>query len=111
MKVANDKIVDAGSMGADITSDAVLIDQLYGFSLQSIYTGSPVGDLIFQVSNDDVTIPSQVVNWNNLASAVAIAAVGTNLQNFIGTNYKWLRVFFDRTSGTGSLTVTLCGKG
>lgn len=111
MKIANEKIVNAGSMGADITSSAILIDQLYGFSVQSVYTGTPVGDLIFQVSNDDVPLASQVVNWNNIATAVSISAAGSNLQNFIGTNYKWLRVFYDRTSGTGTLTVTLCGKG
>lgn len=111
MKLALDLIVNAGSMGADILSEAVSLDQVYGCSIQSVYTGTPVGDLKIQVSNDDVPLSSQIVNWFDVGTTVNIAAAGSNLQKFDFVPYKWLRVFYDRTSGSGTLNVTLCGKG
>jgi hypothetical protein len=112
MKFISDIIVDSASMAADVTSEGILLDQIYGLSFQCIYSGSPVGDLILQASCDDVTKPELATTWTNISGAtVAIAAAGSTLFNVDRVYYKFIRVFFDRSSGSGSLTVTYNGKG
>jgi hypothetical protein len=104
--------MDAVSMGADATSEGILIDQIFGLSFQCVYTGSPVGDLYIQASCDDVAKPELATTWTNISGAtVAISAAGSTLFNIDKPYYKFVRVFFDRTSGSGALTVTYNGKG
>lgn len=112
MKFISDKILDAGSMGADIESDEVLIDQIYGFAIQAVYTGTPNGTLKVQASCDDVKTSSDVVNWIDVSGATAtITAAGSVIVQVSYAFYKWFKVVFVRTSGTGSLTITYNGKG
>jgi hypothetical protein len=112
MKFISDKILDAGSMGADVESDEVLIDQIYGFAIQAVYTGTPNGTLKIQASCDDVQKSSDVTNWIDVSGATAtITAAGSVIIQVPYAFYKWFKVVFVRTSGTGSLTITYNGKG
>ena len=112
MKFANEKVVNAVSMASSFNSSPILLDQIYGFSFQAVFTGSPVGTFKLQCSNDDVKLESQVSNWSDIAStSQAVSAAGSILYNVNYAFYKWVRVVYTATSGTGSCDITYASKG
>ena len=96
--------LSAESMAGDIAGDAILLDQIYGYSWQCVWTGTPQGNIIHQVSNDGTT-------WFDLDTQAAGGAAGTKLFEKNGAFYKYTRIFFDFTASTGALTVKFFGKG
>jgi hypothetical protein len=112
MKVVTDKILDNADMSAGFVSEPILLDQIYGFSLQAIFTGTPNGSFKLQVSNQDVFLREQVTEWTDLAdSSTAITAAGDIMYNVTSAFYRWVRIVYTRTSGSGNCDVTLTSKG
>lgn len=112
MKFVSDKIINAESVAVSIQSETILIDQIYGFSIQAIFTGSPNGNLKIQASCDDVQKSSDVTNFVDVAGASAtITAAGSVIIQQQYAFYKWFRVVYTATSGSGNLTVNYNGKG
>lgn len=113
MKFINKSIITAGNMSlVSVASDAILIDQIYGYSLQCTYSGAPSGSLRVQASNDLTNNPDDVSDWDDVGdSVVAISASGDTFYNLDAQFYKYFRVKYDRLSGSGSLTVVYFGKG
>lgn len=94
------------------TATGVDLNQLNLASMQAVYTGSPVGTLKVQVSNDNVPHQNQVTHWTDYTgSSVAISAAGNTLYNMSFVGYRWARLVYTKTSGTGSITATMSGKG
>lgn len=112
MKFANVKVINAANMSASFNSSPILLDQIYGFSFQSIFTGSPNGSFKLQCSNDNVQTESQVSNWTDIAgTSQAITASGSLLYNVNYAFYMWVRVVYTFSSGSGSCNVTYASKG
>jgi len=112
MKFCNEKIISAADMSADFESDPILLDQIYGFSFQAVFTGAPDGVIKLQASNDDKTFNQTPVNWDDIAdSSYTVSAAGTYMWNFNGAFYKWVRVVYLFASGTGACDVTYVSKG
>jgi hypothetical protein len=112
------QLISAGNMIANINSPGIDLQDIKGISLQAIYTGSPNGTLKVQVSNDIVDVgssndqASSVINWTDYpSSSVAISAAGSSIWNYDGFNYRWIRLVFTFSSGTGTLNVSFSGKG
>jgi hypothetical protein len=100
------RLVNAESMGADVTSSSFDITYTDNIGIQLIFTGTPTGNFYVQGTIDES-------NWSNLsfdATPTAAGAGDTHLLNISLAPYKKLRVFYDRTSGTGSLTVYVMAK-
>lgn len=98
------KIVTAGSMAATITSSTITLASKTGYAMQAVYTGSPVGTLTVEGSNDGTT-------WSTVTdSTVAVSAAGSTLYNISGVQYELARLLYTFTSGTGSLTVYASSK-
>lgn len=99
------QIVKSGDMSADVYSDSFLVGMADAMSVQLNWSGaSPVGDLKVQVSNDGST-------WVDSDAVVAVAVnTDSYLFNFEEPAWKYLRIFYDRTSGTGTLDVYLFGR-
>lgn len=109
----NKKIYDAASMGATVNSSGVDVSGAFLGSVQAVWSGggSPVGTFTLEVSNDEVSLPSSVVNWSTYAgSAVAIAADGDLTYNVANLGYRFVRVKYTRTSGTATLNAQLIYK-
>lgn len=113
------QIISACDMsGASCISSGIDLQQIGTLSLQAVYTGAPVGTLKVQVSADNVQ-PSQtanptanVVNWTDYTgSSVAISAAGNTLYNMTFAGYRWARLVYTKTSGTGTINATANGKG
>lgn len=114
------QILTAGDLSqATVTSNGIDLQQLYVASIQAVYTGSPVGTFVVQVSNDIVKIdPSvanqaaNVVNWIDYSgSSLAISAAGSNMWNLTDMGYRWVRLKYTKTSGTGAVTAIFTAKG
>jgi hypothetical protein len=113
MKIATKKIISAGNIGANVTGSAVLVDQVYSYAIQAVVTGTaPNGTLKAQFSCDDVPSEADIVSWSDVSGAtVSISATGTYGFLVEFAPYKWMRITYTRTSGTGAIDVNYCAKG
>ncbi len=100
------KVVDAGSMAASISSDGIDLQGMGKYSFHAVYTGSPNGTLKIQISNDQVSQPSSVINWSDYTgSSTTISAAGDTFYKIERDGERWARLVFTRSSGSGSLNV------
>ena len=105
MFFSNNPILTAGDMSTSLTSDIEDMTRKIWIAIQAVYTGSPVGDLTLEASNDKVT-------WTTVAnSTVAVSGASSAMWNIQNCGYSWLRLVYTRTSGTGSLTARNSSKG
>jgi hypothetical protein len=108
-----------------VNSIGIEINQLYSWSIQAEWTGAPVGVFQIQVSNDIVPLaPSTsnpvgpdpaalVTNWSNYTNS-QVTTLGTsgNWTWIAGlAAYKWVRLSYTATSGTGTVTANFFAKG
>lgn len=117
-------VITAGSMAGDLTSLVTILQSVSGVSYEVSWTGStPIGTVSVQLSNDYSVNPDGTVNnagtWTTIYLNVngtpsqTIAITGNTGSGFIDierTNAYAIRLIYTRTSGTGSLTATICGK-
>lgn len=99
----NKAVIDGETMDEDITSTVVDISEITCFAVHSVWTGTPAGNIIVQVSNDNS-------NWFAIDTQAAGGAASNDMVNVSGAGYKYVRVFYDFSSSTGTLTTYICGK-
>ena len=93
-------ITDA-SMGASFNSEALRLLRASEFSIQLVFTGSPVGTLKLQSSSDTTSLGGEVVNWDDIPdSSQGITEAGSHSWK-VEERHKWVRVSYQRESGTG----------
>ena len=106
----------SGDMAGSLNSDAIDVrDLIYG-SIQTIFTGAPVGTMKLQCSNSltYATTGQQPITpvWTDIQdSSISVAAAGNILYNITNLSYDLIRVVYTRTSGTGTLIGRMVGKG
>lgn len=118
-------VIDSGDMAADITSSATVLQSISGVSYTLSWTGStPIGTIAVEGSNDYSLNPDGSVDnagtWIpiyisvNGGAAAANAAItgntGSALIEILKTTVYAIRLFYDATSGTGSLTAVINGR-
>lgn len=109
------RVVAINAGDASTTINSIQIDSsnyLYA-TVQNTSTSTAAGTLKVQGSNDQVTSGvGTVVNWTDIASrTVAVTAASqTNIDAFL-IGFKWMRLVFTNSSGTGALTSTVTLKG
>lgn len=105
MRVFEYQLVTDQSMGADFTSDSQQMVNMAMGSIFAMWSGTPNGSLKLQISNDNE-------NWTDYTdSDYALTVPGSVMWNLSSIGYQYLRVVYTRTSGTGTLNVTVSGKG
>lgn len=98
------KIVTAGSMGTSLNSIPVDMTTVQNASIMAVWTGTPVGTLKLQISNDIVDSCTQVTNWVDYSgSSTAVSSAGNFEWNLGIANYKCLRMVYTRSSSTGTM--------
>jgi hypothetical protein len=107
--------INAVSMGADITPTYPFgAHRCKNIGAQFVWTGTPTGTLFAEASND-ANPERQTGTWEDISSLASLPSIagsaGHNGVSYINFPYKWLRFRYVRTSGTGTLTVTVVGKG
>jgi hypothetical protein len=104
------KPFDAVSAATDQTSDATDVQYADNIGFVVTWTGSPVGELFVDVSNDKEAEPT---NWSPLDFGSDILIPGSDTSHTINLQflpYSKIRVRYIRTSGTGTLTVAMTTK-
>ncbi len=97
------QILTAGDMSGSLISDVYDLQYKSLAAVQAFYTGTPVGSLVVQVSNDGT-------HWSTAQTATAISAAGDIMINLGLVGYQFLRVIYTRTSGTGALLLIASSK-
>ena len=95
--------VSGESAGADFTSVPVNILHVDRVALELVWTGTPTGIVEVQVSNTGT-------NWTAVDSTITPAGSADFGFVEIETSAKFVRVFFDYTSGSGTLSAHLTAK-
>jgi hypothetical protein len=125
MKVYNYQFATATVLNTNINFAPLEINQLYGYAIQAVITGTPTGVFKLQCSADPnshnsangaysgaATAPT---NWTDIASSsFTVTASGTCAWNVTSGMYNWVRmVYTDSSSGSSTATVaaTFNGKG
>ena len=93
-------------MSVTINGPAMCLEGSLHFSFQIKWTGTPTGTLKLQMSND---IDATVTDWEDIpGSSVAIAgAAGQQVYNYSNAPFRWVRVVYTATSGSGTLSKAL----
>lgn len=106
-------VIDSGtSLGASANGSAVSVDKNYGgFAIACVISSASSlnGTLKLQASLDAVTDSSLIAStsWADVPdSTVTVTTDGVTLYDVSDKNWKWVRVVYTRTGGSGSLTTT-----
>jgi len=98
------QVASAQSMGASFVTQGVDVSNALHVSFQGVWSGggAPNGTFTVEVSNDNVADVAGVTNWTTYgSSSIAIAADGDLGYSIANIGYRWARVRYVRTSGTG----------
>lgn len=102
--------IDSGDMSAAIIGDPINLASHMGIALQCIYTGTPDGILKVEASCDMTNYGGQVINWTEIGSAT-LSTAGSKIFNCRSIYYKWIRIVYTPSIGSGVLTVNYTVKG
>ena len=101
-------IFSSADMSGTLTSQSVPVQYESNIGIQLVFTGSPTGTFTVQASNDNL-------NWETMTfSEGAISASGSGSSHALsvkGFGFKWIRVVYTFSSGTGVLNGNLTAKG
>lgn len=97
------KILNNTSMATDVTSIGYSASHL--MSIQNVFSGSPVGSIKLQSSNDQVTTEDLITNWYDVEDSTKVVnGSGIGNYNIHDFAFKWIRIKYTATSGTGNIT-------
>lgn len=91
-----------GTAAADAMSVPVQIDDLTAYSVQITFSGGAgdlAGVLTVEASNDAVTFVTVA------GSAQTVVASTNHVYNVSDASYRWFRIVWDYTSGTGNMVM------
>lgn len=121
MLIYNKTIIPASTrMNATINSLAMQLENMLGFAIQIVFTGTPTGSFKLQTSCDQVSkqrevigangaITFSVTNWSDVAnSTFTVTAAGDVFWNYDETpNWSFVRVVYtDSSSGSSAAIIT-----
>ena len=105
----NSAISSAQDMTASFNSSDTVLPFVVGYSIQAVITGTPVGTLKLQASNDDTA--STPTNWSDVGgSTVAVNGAGSVMWDYNNPNYNHVRMVYTATSSSGTLNARICYK-
>ncbi len=101
--VLNRPLFTNQSLTSTVSSDIVDLAETLGYAIHAIWTGSPDGTISVQGGNDGI-------NFVEVDSIVTGATSGQHLLNVEKHHYRYVKIVYTATSGTGSLTLYISGK-
>lgn len=102
----------SGDMTTTVTSLYKNLDEGVTFSVQASFTGTPVGTMQLQWSNDVLaSSASSPTNWTPIPKTVAtINGAGTYGVNYDLPGFTWIQLIYTPTSSTGTMYANLNTK-
>lgn len=97
-----EKII-ATAMASTINGPDINVNLYQDFSFHAKWTGTPTGSFKLQGSND---VGDSVTDWEDIpGSTLAVAgAAGTQMWNYTRSPFRWVRIVYTATSGSGTLS-------
>jgi len=115
MRVNNNNLVSAQILNATFNSAPQQLNQIFGYYIQLVITGTPTGTFTLQSSGDANSGDVFPTNWAAVASSSqAVSGAGVYSYNVSDVQYNWVRlVYTDGSSGTSTavLNATINTKG
>ncbi len=120
MRIFNEPLLAAPAPNnASFNSLPMKLDQMFGYAIQIVQTGTPAGTVKLQGCADSVQNSSPnkglPVNWTDISgSSIVISASGSVLYNVTDVMYNFVRVVYTDSSGgsaTGTTSIISNGKG
>jgi hypothetical protein len=102
------QVSSAQSMGASFVTSGIDLSQALHASFQGVWSGggAPNGTFTVEVSNDNVADPADVTNWTTYGgSSISITSDGDLGYSVPSVGYRFARVRYVRTSGTGTFNM------
>jgi hypothetical protein len=101
--------IDAAvSLASSANGTAVsVMKQFEGFSLQAVISSASSlnGTLKLQAAIDSATTPT---NWADIGgTTAAVTADGVTMWSIGRHHFKWVRIVYTRTAGSGTMTTTI----
>ena len=104
----------AANLNGDRYSVIMPVTRAFMGDIQLHWVAGPVGKMIVQVSNDPGAFDDEgvarinenniVTNWIDLSTST-IGATASNVRfGMSDIGYRWVRLFWDSTSGTGNIS-------
>lgn len=101
-----------------LNSTIIPLEQAFGCAIQAVWTGTPNGTIKLQASCDlpvnNIGQGSQTVtNWTDIANTPQVIAgsSGNFMWNITSAMYRYVRLTYTNTSGSGTLNAVMCVKG
>jgi hypothetical protein len=118
LRIKNEVLLSGVDNSTAKNTAAVDLENMLGYAIQCIFTGSPMGTIKLQGSNDFNSDANFNVgtfaptNWTDISGASSdITTAGSVLFNANGAYYRWVRAVWTPGSSSGALTVELNSKG
>lgn len=124
MRFAPVQIIANASMTSTVNSEGIDLNQTVLYSIQASWTGTPVGTLKLQISDDIVPVAASstnpvgtnpagnVINWSDYTGSPSLVnGPGNFVWNVSDVGYRWVRLVYTPSSSTGTLNATFSGKG
>lgn len=100
-------------LNTNINSAAIPLYQIFGYSIQAVFTGTPTGTFKLQASDDPVPQAAQAAsgvytatNWTDIAnSSQSVTAAGSIIWNVSEVMYNYVRVVYTDGSGGASTAI------
>ena len=106
MDTLGQRLIENADMTAPITSATLGLNNILHYCVHATWTGAPTGTLFIDVSGEI----GEPLNWAQLAS-VAVSGAGNQLWMDRNAPYKWVRLRYVPTGGTGTMTIHSIVKG
>lgn len=104
MRFTEETLFSSESMTGALTSKAIDLQTMFGYSIQNVWTGTPAGNIVVQKSNDKTT-------WFTVDTQAAGGAAGSAMVEKTDVTYRYVRVIWTPSASTGSLTTKFLAKG
>lgn len=105
-------VLPSAALNANITGYSQQLKNMFGYSIQLSWSGTPTGTFKLQGSSDPLysgapgTNPAEPTNWTDVpSSSQAVVAAGSYMWNISDVMYNWVRVVF--TDGSGGASTAL----
>lgn len=102
----NFNVDSATSLAASVDGTAIPVDKNYeGFTIAAVISSASSlnGTLKLQAAIDAAATPT---NWFDITAATTVTADGVTGWDINSVNYRWVRVVYTRTGGSGTMTTT-----
>ena len=100
----------SGDMSSNITSLPTILDETCTYSVQATFTGSPVGSIKLQASNNPALLGWDDVTGPGVTTVTAVTSAGTYMVNVEFAGYSQVQLVYTATSGSGTLNAQINGK-